>query len=293
MSGVNGYPLKSERGTVAGKLTFNDPLKPNLTAAKAWVGLAQPEPDGNWQFESKRYQYWERAGADGSFVIPHVRPGTYTLFAFTTGAVGEFSRTNIVVKTGEATTVSDCVWNILHPGKRIVWEIGVPDRTAREFRHGDDYFQPFLWDKFPSEFKNPLEYTVGVSDPAKDWNYVQCGYPGEKWSPWKWRIHFQLPDVRGSGDAVLTLAYSSSYYGRTEIYVNDESKMHELVRPAVDGGNALIREGIHAKYCVERVNIPCSLLRRGTNTITLIQGQNRFDRPFYHVMYDYLSLELP
>jgi hypothetical protein len=29
------------------------------------------------------------------------------------------------------------------------------------------------------------------------------------------------------------------------------------------------------------------------NTITLVQGEGRYDRPFYHVMYDYLSLELP
>jgi rhamnogalacturonan endolyase len=294
MGGVNGYPLKYDRGSVAGRLTIKDPLKPTLTGAKAWVGLAQPDPGGNWQFESKHYQYWERASADGSFVIPHVRPGTYALYAFTAGALGEFSRTNVVVKAGDPTMVEELVWNVPHPGAKIAWEIGVPDRSAKEFRHGDDYFQALLWDKFPGEFRNPLEYTVGVSDWSKDWNYVHCGYPlGTNWTAWKWRIHFQLPTVPSSGDATLTLAYASSYWGRTEVYVNDENKLHQVVRPAVDGGNALIREGIHAKYCVEHVAIPVSMLRQGANTITLVQGQNRFDRPFYHVMYDYLNLELP
>ncbi len=83
------------------------------------------------------------------------------------------------------------------------------------------------------------------------------------WTPWKWRVHFNLTNAPPSGKATLTIAYASSYYGRTEIYVNDESKMFTLVRPAIDGGNALIREGIHAKYDVEHVSIPMSLFKNG------------------------------
>jgi rhamnogalacturonan endolyase len=295
MAGVPDYPVKEDRGVVAGRLVVKDALKPALTGAKAWVGLAQPAPGGNWQFENHHYQYWERANTDGDFVIPHVRPGTYSLYAFVSGAVGEFSASNIVVQAGAPTLLNEIAWNVPHPGAKLAWEIGVPDRTAREFRHGDDYFKPLLWDQLSSEFPNPLEYTIGVSDASKDWNYAHCGYPqGTNWSPWKWRIHFKLDAVPAAGSATLTLAYASSYYGNTEIYVNDESKMvGGAVHPSVDGGNALIREGIHAKYCVERVAIPLAVLRRGTNTLTLVQGQGRFDRPFFHVMYDYLSLELP
>ena len=61
------------------------------------------------------------------------------------------------------------------------------------------------------------------------------------------------------------------------------------VTPAVQGGNALLREGIHAKYCVEYVTIPAGRLKAGENTISLslagaLSAQS-------HVMYDYLSLE--
>ncbi len=80
---------------------------------------------------------------------------------------------------------------------------------------------------------------------------------------------------------------------RLLIYVNDEAKLFKLVEPAIDGGNVLIREGIHAKYCVERVPIPVSLLKTGANTITLVEGLGRNNLPFSHVMYDYLDLELP
>ena len=288
------YPLKDERSTVTGKFVVKDRLKPSASGAGAWVGVTQPNPGGNWQFDSQHYQYWVHADATGNFSIPNVRPGSYTFYAFTTGEVGEFSKSNIAVKAGETSALGDVLWNVPHPGASIAWEIGVPDRTAKEFRHSDDYFQPYLWDKFSGEFSNPLDYTVGVSDWSKDWNYVQCGYPlGTNWSPWPWRIHFNLTNAPARGNATLTIAYASSYYGRTEVFVNDGVKMLKLVRPSADGGNALIREGIHAKYCMEQVPIPMSLLKTGTNTITLIQGQDRYDRPFFHVMYDYLNLELP
>jgi rhamnogalacturonan endolyase len=294
LTGNHDYPLKSERGTVTGRFIIKDTLKPNVTSGGAWVGLAQPRAGGNWQLDIEDYQFWIRAGSDGRFSIPNVRPGTYTLFAFATGAVGEFSKGEVEVKPSQETVLDDLTWNVPHPGATIAWEIGVPDRSPKEFRHGNDYFQPYLWDKFSGEWSNPLDYTVGTSDFSKDWNYVHCGYPeGEKWSPWKWRIHFKLPGVPPKGTATLTIAYASSYYGRTEIYVNDESKLIETVRPSIDGGNALIREGIHAKYCVQDVKIPVGLLKTGANTFTLVQGGNRYDRPFYHVMYDYLRLELP
>ena len=291
----SAYPLKEERGTITGKFVVQDSLKPAVNGVHAWVGVAQPDPKGNWQHDSKNYQYWVRTDSRGTVFIPNVRPGNYTLYVFATGAVGEYSRTNVTVQAGETTVLGDVVWQVPHAGASLAWEIGVPDRTAKEFRHGDDYFQPYLWEKFCGEFSNPLEYTVGVSDWSKDWNYVHCGYPqGEKWSPWKWRIHFNLTNLPSAGNATLTLAYASSYWGRTEIYVNDESKRFgPIIHPTEDGGNALIREGIHAKYSTQQVSIPVSLLRKGRNTITLIQGGGRFDRPFFHVMYDYLSLELP
>jgi rhamnogalacturonan endolyase len=255
-------------------------------------GARSYQTGGNWQFDSEHYQYWVHAGADGNFSIPDVRPGTYVLAAFTRGAVGEFSRTNLVVTMGETTALGELTWNVPRPGASIAWEIGVPDRTAKEFRHGDDYFRPLLWNQFSSEFSNPLEYTVGVSDWSKDWNYTQGGYLKDgKWSPWKWRIHFILTNAPAAGNATLTIAYASADDGRTEIYVNNENKPLKTVIPAIQGGDALIREGIHAKYDLEYVTIPMSLLKTGANAITLVQAG--YDRPRLHVMYDYLDLELP
>jgi len=285
------YPPASARGVLAGQLVIKDALKPNLTAAKAWVGLAQPPPGGNWQFESRHYQYWTRADEAGHFTIPAIRPGAYTLYAFTEGAVGEYLQEHVDVTVGTNQMPDDIVWSVPHKGRSMAWEIGIPDRSAKEFRHGTDYFHGYVWTHFQEEFKNPLEYTVGRSDWSKDWNYAQSWYQvGDQRVPWRWRIHFTLPTVQ-SGTATLTMAIASAHgNARINVYVNDEDKVFSTVKPSIQGGNALLRESIHAKYCVETLSIPTSRLKPGSNTITLEQA--RADSQT-HVMYDYLSMELP
>jgi rhamnogalacturonan endolyase len=285
------YPPAKARGTLAGHLVLKDALKPKLCAANAWVGLAQPPAGGNWQFESNHYQYWAKADAAGDFTIPHVRPGTYTFYSFTNGAVGEYSRENVVIKVGANKLPRDVVWEVPRKGRSIAWEIGVPDRTAKEFRHGTDYFHGYVWTHFHEEFKNPLDYTVGKSDWSKDWNFAQSWYQvGEKRVPWRWCIHFDLTTVP-HGDATMTIAIAAATEGaRINVYVNDDGKVFSTVTPSVRGGNAMLRESIHSKYCVEYLTIPTSRLKQGANTIALEQVKTDAKS---HVMYDYLNLELP
>ena len=283
------YPPASARGTVRGRLTIKDPLKPDLNAAGAWVGLAQPEPGGNWQNESNGYQYWTKADAQGNFEIPHVRPGTYTLSAFTSGAVGEFEMTGAVVKTG-INQAGNLVWEIPRSGKSLAWEIGVPDRRASEFRHGNDYFRGYLWKEFSKEWPNPLVFTIGRSDPARDWNFAHGAYLKDgKCQPWPWEIRFKLASPPRQGTARLTLSWASAHYAR--VIVNLNGRRIAIVTPPVSGGNALLREAIHAKYSFSHVDFPASALKAGSNTLTLTQISS--SSPANHVMYDSLALELP
>lgn len=284
------YPLKAARGTVKGSLSIRDPLKPQLNSAGAWIGLAQPAPGGNWQFESKGYQYWAKVDAKGEFEIPNVRPGTYTLYAFTDGAVGEFVQPGAIVKAGVNPT-GELVWNIPRSGKSLAWEIGTPDRRATEFRKGNDYFHGYVWTNFSKELRNPLVYTVGKSNPATDWNFAQGAYlVNGKPVPWPWQVQFPLDSIPATGNASLILAWASSDGARVDLNLNGRS-LGRPVYPPNGGGNALLRESIHAKYGLSRIDIPVSLLKRGTNVLTLTQGRN--DSPANHVMYDYLALEMP
>ena len=308
------YQPRNQRATVSGKLIIHDKFRPGASADGAWVGLAAPDSGeenatNNWQFQADGYQYWVRAAADGTFTIPNVQtfstyggPATFQLYAFsagtnsTTGCVGEFSTGPFTFNSGP-TNLGTLTWNVPHQGASLAWEIGYPNRTADKFRHGDDYATPDLWSSVSKEFSNPLEYTVGVSDWSKNWNYAQFGYlKNGKWSEWPWCIHFNLTNAPASGDATLTLACASVNCDQRhanvaiKIFVNDESKSFTIIHPPIQGGNAVMRQGIHAKYDVERVAISMSQLHNGANTITLVT-----DRPgsFAHVMYDYLSLELP
>jgi rhamnogalacturonan endolyase len=294
------YPADALRGGVAGTIVITDPLKPLLAAGtNTWVGVAQPDPGGNWQFESKRYQTWVHPGPDGNFTLAHLRPGVYTLSAWTPGAVGEFTLTNVIVTAGETNALGALTWRVAHPGGQIAWEIGVPDRSAAEFRHGTNYWYPFLWDQYSREFPNPLEYTNGVSNWSNDWNYAQSGYElgvgSTNWTRWKWRIHFTLTNLPTAGHATMTFAFASVNHGNVDVFVNDETRMLGEVHPVFPGGdpggNSLTREGIHAKYGLGYQSVPLSSLREGPNTITLVERNvNRF---FSHVMYDCINLELP
>ena len=288
------YPNAAGRGSVTGRLVLQDPLKPSLTAGGAWVGLAAPEETaGNWQFQSAGYQCWVHADAAGRFVIPAVRPGTYTLYAFTPGVVAEFAKKEVVVAAGGVKPLGDLVWKVARQGTRLAWEIGVPDRSAHEFRHGaTDYYEPYLWQSLSSELPNPLEFHVGRDDASRMWNYVQCDYnKGGRQSLWKWRVFFDLAAVPKSGNALLTIAFASSDSAHLNVYVNDEGRALESFYPGAGGGNAMIREGIHAKYSFRTVSVPVSRLRAGTNVITLMPA--RLGGFGGHIMYDSIGLELP
>jgi rhamnogalacturonan endolyase len=286
------YPPAVQRGRVEGKFIVKDPLKPGLNSAGAWVGLAAPEsgPKSDFQFQSTGYQYWVHAGADGKFSIPAVRPGNYELYAYVTGAVGQFGQSGVTVRPGDVTSLGDVTWDVPHPGKSIAWEIGVPDRSAGEFVHGNDYYLPLLYQRLWQEVPEPLEYTVGQSDWKKDWCYAQTRHGPEKEArPAHWRIHFYL--TQGiEGTATLTLAFAGANDAKLGVYVNDESTPLEVVEPEVQGGNGLVREAVHTKYSVSYVPIPGERLRAGENTISLVQGNTGQQS---YIMYDYLNLELP
>ena len=295
LTGNTNYPLAAQRGAVTGQLVMNDPLKPSVNSSNAWIGLADPtgaDPYTGWQFQGTNYQFWTHADANGNFTLANVRPGNYTLYAFNDGAMGEFAQNGVTVSAGATNALGTPTWNIAHAGNFIAWEIGRPNRSANEFKHGTDYFEPYNWLNFPGELANPLEFNVGASVESNDWNYVHSAYPAD-WSAWKWRINFILPTLPASGNATLNFAWASADHARIDMYVNNEASQFASFYPSMSDGNALIREGIHAKYGTDSITIPVANLRAGTNTITLIQGRVFVNDATEHVMYDYLNLELP
>lgn len=286
------YPLAGGRGSVSGTFVVNDPSKPGFTGANAMIGITNPDAGTNWQNDSRHYQYWVKSDAEGNFTIPNIRPGTYNLYAFVTGELKEFTKSNIVVTAGANNDQGTLTWNIPRADGPIVWELGIPDRKAQEFKHGNDYFVPYKFLEYSRDFTNPLVYTVGQSNWATDLNYAHGGYnnyPDSVYRVWPWLIKFNITSLPPSGNVKLTLAFAGSESARMDLYVNDDPALLSRFYPREEGGNALLREGIHSKYWDTAIYIPVSKLRLGSNTINLTQGRGAASSD--HVMYDYISLE--
>ncbi len=289
------YPLANERGSISGKFIINDPQKPSVTGRDAWIGVTRiSNADNEWQHEGKNYHYWVKTNADGSFTIPHVRPGTYSLFAYSDGAVGDYKLENITVTAGANNHLGDVVWNIARNSGKILWEIGVANRKADEFRLGKfDYCEGFVERKYRDTFPDLIEYNAIDNDWATKIPYAHIKYPTETFTPgnmWKWRINFTLPvNTPTTGNAKLTIVYASNDHAQQWIYVNNESRLFTGYFPANGDGNAFIRQANYAKYSYKEILIPMSRLRAGNNTITLAMPSN--SAFVSHLMYDYISLE--
>ena len=278
------YPLAAARGTVAGRLTIKDPGTSKLDARNLRIGLAAPGAD--WQRDSKYYEFWTRAMDDGRFTIPNVRPGAYTLYAFADGVLGEFSKVDVTVTAGQHLDLGPLTWTPVRHGRQV-WEIGVPDRSAGEFRHGDDYWHWGLYYRYPQEFPDDVHFTIGKSNPRTDWNYVQPPrIEGNRATPTTWSISFDLPEAP-KGKATLRLAIAGSRNPRgVDVIVNGQPAGG--TGPLPDTG-VMHRDGIRGYWCERDVTFDAALLKAGTNVVKLTAPANNWVQG---VLYDYLRLEL-
>lgn len=290
------YPLAAGRGNITGKFSITDPSKSEVNGGNAWIGVTKLSDDsnGNWQFEEENYQYWVKTDASGDFNIKNVRPGTYTLFAYKDGTTGEYRQETVVVTAATTTNLGNIDWAIPRANGKMIFEIGVPNRTAEEYKFGDfDYCEGFVENKFGATFTNPIEYNVEDKNWATALPYVQSAYfnADATRSVWDWNVNFNLTGtIPATGNAKLTIAYASSDHAQNWIFVNGSRITPSSgYYPPNGGGNAFLRQSNHAKYGLATFDIPYSKLKTGKNTLKLqmpstSSGSN-------HVMYDYISLE--
>ncbi len=180
-----------------------------------WVGLAAASEPGqkdlDWQYEGKCYQFWVKADENGNFSIPNVRAGKYNLYSFADGILGEYKKTGISVAAGDVLDLSELPFVPQRFGRQV-WEIGIPNRSASEFKHGDHYWQWGLYMLYPKEFPDDVNYTIGTSDWSKDWNYCQPGVIDGNYKVIRgttWKINFEVPEQL-KGKATLRLAFCGS-----------------------------------------------------------------------------------
>ena len=285
------YLSAKERGTVTGKLTVSDPQAPKLEVKNMLVGVAQPPSVSgrgavDWQLDAKSYQFWVRADEHGSFRIPNVRPGSYVLYAFADGVLGEFRHPHVEVVADKTTDVGPLEWKPVRYGKQL-WEIGIPNRSAEEFRHGDDYWHWGLYQLYSKEFPSDVNFVIGKSDWHKDWNYCQPPrVEGNRVVPTTWSITFEMPNAP-KGKATLRLAIAGSIAPRgIEVNVNGMATGSTSPLPL---SGVMHRDGIRGYWCERNVAFDAALLKTGNNMIKLTVPATNWTQG---VLYDYLRLEL-
>lgn len=337
------YAGPAARGTVTGKIVINDIYNPNASAANLWVGLIrQPVTStGTYDFQQwmKPYQFWVRTDAAGNFTIPAVIAGSnYTLYAFGPGANGTFmsqsqtggnppflkdipaSPFSVTVNAGATTALGNITWTPARVGP-TVFEIGYPDRTARKFRHGDDYWVGDIgpdpstpspvwskWLAYPYDFPTGPSYNVGTHRWTTDWNFTQtvvCNASGG-WDSSSSTITFNLAAKPATGTlASLYLGIAADYYTALIITVNGTNLASASgitatpspipstgFIPSSSASNSTIREFSSGAFSDQRLTFAGTLLRAGSNTITIAQRQVGGTYFANHAMYDYLRLEL-
>jgi rhamnogalacturonan endolyase len=264
----------------------------------------------DWQRDAKFYQFWTRADERGRFSIPNVRPGNYTLRVIADGILGEAAMTNVAVGAGQLLELGSVRWQPTRFG-RTLWQIGVPDRTAREFRHGDHYWQWGLYFNYPREFPNDVNFVIGKSDWRKDWNYVQppriessnvtpvseadeeterpqlpARLSRDAVRPTTWTIQFDLPRAV-TGRATLRLAFCGTHQGCNVSVSANGAEIGET--GTLPSTSAMQRDGIRAFWIEKCLSFDAELLRPGRNTIELHSAAQSWSQG---VMYDCVRLEL-
>jgi rhamnogalacturonan endolyase len=233
-----------------------------------------------------------RGNADGKFSIPNVRPGAYTLHAIADGVLGEFVLSNVTVEAGGTLNLGQLNWRPVRYGRQL-WDVGIPNRSAREFFEGSDYDHWGWYVKYPRLFPHDVSYTIGQSDFHKDWFFEQVPHDEDladtnafgRGRSTAWSIVFNMPDAP-SGTAILRLAICGVGARELDVTVNDRpaGAVTNLVYNAT-----INRDGIAGLWSEHDVSFDASLMQAGTNVLKLtIPGGSLTSG----IMYDYLRLEL-
>ncbi|GAB2254181.1 hypothetical protein Droror1_Dr00021990 [Drosera rotundifolia] len=264
------YPKGDQRGSAKGRLLVQDRYNGNntsLSGRSAWIGLAAPGEPGSWQTEAKGYQFWTKAGDDGSFTIKGVREGTYSLYAWVPGVLGDYKHADdIPITAGSTIQLGDLLFQPIRNGP-IVWEIGIPDRTAAEYfipsaatefnnealdHHGSRYRQYGLWKRYGDIYPDSdLVYTVGSSDYSKDWYFAHVSREVNKsFIGTTWQIKFNMDDVVPDLTYTLHIAIAAASEAHLQVRVNipPESGKPLFSSSMTGKDNAIARHGIHGLH---------------------------------------------
>jgi hypothetical protein len=198
------------------------------------------------------YIFSVKADKKGKFTLPHVRPGTYTLYAWQTqGPITQsFAKDGIEVK-GDKLDLGVINWDAPYH-TNLLWQIGKADRLAGEFKFGNQPRDSRFIQQVPAD----LTFTIGKSKEINDWYFAQ--------KTGTWTVNFNLKKTY-SGNGYLTIAIAGGG-GSVTANINGKDIGHLSY-----GDDASVRRSTNrsARYERNEFTFPASILKPGENTLTL------------------------
>jgi rhamnogalacturonan endolyase len=251
------YPLA--RGRIEGVVRMTNDHNP----AGAWA-IISGNGNADWALQGRGYNYWTKVKPGGRFVIGKIRPGLYKLSICGGNQFQDYVQHNIRVGPDRTTNLGTIRWTPANRGKTL-WEIGVANRSAREFFDGNNvrHYRNFV--RYLKNFPDDVTYTIGKSTPAKDWNFAQWGWYSKK--PY-WTIKFNLPRQQ-HGKATLTLGFCAALMSRGGLAITLNGRRITVLHLPKSGAAVYRSGGQDSKYQVRYITFNADLLKAGLNRMTL------------------------
>ena len=269
------YPL--DRGTLSGSLQVDG----EAVVDSAMVLLCKSAPSwlsgiDLWQKQPYDYMFWAEADINGDFFINNIRPGTYTLHAYTQKGklVDDLEVDNISIKAGE-NSLGSINWNT-NEKQKTIFQIGTADHKSGEYKLANLPRAYGRWKDCPYT----LTYNVNNDNARDDWYY--CQRVGSTWD-----IIFEIKDVSKVVDPILKVGIAGAdarphldiLLNGTTISTTDLGTDSGIRRSSLTGG----------KFTQVSCNVNKDLLVEGSNTIEMkcYGSANEYKG----IMYDAILLE--
>jgi hypothetical protein len=198
------------------------------------------------------YIFYVKADSHGKFTLPHVRPGTYTLYAWQTqGPITQsFAKDGIVVG-GDNLDLGVINWDAPYH-TNLLWQIGKADRMAGEFKFGNVPRNSQWMRQVPTN----LVFTIGTGTESKDWYYAQ--------KTGTWTVNFNLKK-NYSGKGYLTIAIAGG--GGSVVASVNGTEVGRL--SYADDASVRRSTNRSGRYARNEYTFPATVLKKGENTLTL------------------------
>jgi rhamnogalacturonan endolyase len=293
----------------SGRTTFKAKIDFPKGAKRPVAVLSENKQDFQLNvWHHKSLQFWADIDANGNIDIPRVKIGTYRLTVYADGIFGWFIQDDVIVSQESVASGLSYRW-VEESAGREIWRIGVPDKSAGEYRHGHapdiskslapEQYRAYWakWD-FPTDFPNGITFKIGQSKEDTDFNYIHWTVFGGRGNSVRpipvytvnnWTVEFNLitQDLKSARKATLTvqLAGTKTANGNNKwagqlpgekysylpytVAVNDGSHEETWLIPPVRSGSCGVRSSVICQNTERKFEIPATHLREGINRLVL------------------------